>query len=112
MSIISDYKTEKVAEIISAKTPYKIDNILVVGCGSGLEAAILVKNVMQMWLVLILRMIFVANRSNLEAGDVMWLRFPDSSFEFIYSYHSLEHIDNPTLALKEMKRVLKEGAGC
>jgi ubiquinone/menaquinone biosynthesis C-methylase UbiE len=29
----------------------------------------------------------------------------------VYSYHALEHFDDPLKALKEMKRVLKEGGG-
>ena len=41
MNILSDRKTEKVAEIISERISQNIGNILVVGCGSGLEAAIL-----------------------------------------------------------------------
>ncbi len=28
--------------------------------------------------------------ASLEVGNAMSLRFPDSSFDFIYSYHALE----------------------
>jgi ubiquinone/menaquinone biosynthesis C-methylase UbiE len=44
----------------------------------------------------------------LEVGDATQLRFENSTFDFVYSYHALEHIDNPIKALMEIKRVLKE----
>lgn len=114
MIILSDHKTEIVAEIISEKIPHKIENILVVGCGSGLEAAILAQKCGADVVGIDLNDNFCSEASKyakLELGDAMSLRFPDSYFDFIYSYHSLEHIDNPLIALKEMRRVLKDGGG-
>ena len=114
MSILSDYKTEKVAEIISENIPQNIGNILVVGCGTGLEAAILAQKLEADVVGIDIEDNFDSEAikiSSLEVGDAMSLRFPDSSFDFVYSYHALEHIDNPVIALKEMKRVLKDGGG-
>ena len=114
MSILSDYKTEKVAEIISENIPQNIGNILVVGCGTGLEAAILAQKLEADVVGIDIEDNFDSEAikiSSLEVGDAMSLRFPDSFFDFVYSYHALEHIDNPVIALKEMKRVLKDGGG-
>ena len=114
MNILSDYKTEKMAEIISENIPQDIGNILVVGCGSGLEAAILAQKLEADVVGIDMEDNFdseAINFASLEVGDAMSLRFPDSSFDFVYSYHALEHIDNPAIALKEMKRVLKDGGG-
>jgi len=41
--------------------------------------------------------------------DMTELTFPDNSFDFIFVCHSLEHCDNPIKAIKEFKRVVKEG---
>jgi ubiquinone/menaquinone biosynthesis C-methylase UbiE len=114
MNYLSDYKTEKVAEIISENIQSKINNILVVGCGSGLEAAILAKEFNTNVIGIDIEDNFSSEAihfATLEVGNAMSLRFPDSFFDFIYSFHTLEHISNPLLALKEMKRVLKDGGG-
>lgn len=47
--------------------------------------------------------------ANLRYGDAMALEFPDDSFDLVYSYHALEHISDPGLALREMRRVLRPG---
>jgi ubiquinone/menaquinone biosynthesis C-methylase UbiE len=39
--------------------------------------------------------------------DARDLRFADASFDLVYSFHALEHIPNPQLALSEMARVLR-----
>ena len=39
------------------------------------------------------------------------LEFGDGRFNFIFSYHALEHIDEPETALREMHRTLKPGGG-
>jgi len=114
MGILSDYRTEKVAEIISELRPKNIENIIVVGCGAGMEAAILAQRLEADVVGIDIEDNFdseAINFASLEVGNARSLRFPDSSFDFVYSYHALEHIDNPLIALKEMKRVLKDGGG-
>jgi ubiquinone/menaquinone biosynthesis C-methylase UbiE len=49
--------------------------------------------------------------ATLRTGDALALEFSDTYFDFIYSYHALEHINNPIRALQEMFRVLKVGGG-
>ena len=46
---------------------------------------------------------------NLAVMDATKLEFPDSTFDKLYSAHTIEHIPNLSLALKEMARVLKKG---
>jgi SAM-dependent methyltransferase len=50
----------------------------------------------------------VAAANGLECfGDLA--EIPDNAFDVVFSNHSLEHVPNPILALKEMRRVLKPG---
>ncbi|MEW5806425.1 MAG: methyltransferase domain-containing protein [Acidobacteriota bacterium] len=45
-----------------------------------------------------------------EHGDAQFLRkVKDSSFDFVYSSHLLEHMEDPSVALKNWWRVLKPG---
>lgn len=114
MSILHDRKTEAVASIIMAQRPTKPKSVLVVGCGSGLEAAVLAQQLGAEVTGIDIGSTFnpeAAKVATLERGDAMALRFPDQSFDFIYSYHALEHITDPMLALREMRRVLKDGGG-
>lgn len=41
--------------------------------------------------------------------DIQYLPFRSTSFSFVYCSHVLEHVDDPKLALTELKRVGKHG---
>lgn len=114
MSNLTDSKTEKVAQIIRRIYQPKIEKLLVVGCGSGLEAAILAQQ-LNAWVTGIdFEESFdkqAAEFAELKRGDAMNLGFADGSFDFVFSYHALEHIENPRKALREIHRVLKPGGG-
>ena len=87
---------------------------LVVGCGSGLEAAILAQKLDIEVVGIDVEEDFneeAACLTRLQLGDAMAMEFQDDSFDFIYSYHVLEHIPDPRLALQEMSRVLRPGGG-
>jgi ubiquinone/menaquinone biosynthesis C-methylase UbiE len=47
--------------------------------------------------------------ADLRRGDATRLEFADETFDFVYSYHVLEHIPDYAKALREMNRVLKSG---
>jgi SAM-dependent methyltransferase len=47
--------------------------------------------------------------ADLRRGDATRLELGDETFDFVYSYHVLEHIPNYRKALSEMRRVLKKG---
>lgn len=114
MTALSDNKTEKVAELIRRFHRGPIKRLLVVGCGSGLEAAILAQQLGAEVTGIDLRGEFdptASRHCDLRKGDAMSLDLASDHFDFVFSYHALEHIDEPVKALNEMKRVLKNGGG-
>ena len=42
-------------------------------------------------------------------GDVYDLEFDDASFDVVYAHQVLQHLSDPVAALREMRRVLREG---
>lgn len=114
MPELRDTKTEIVARLIKQRHQAEINKLLVVGCGSGLEAAILAQQLPAEVSGIDLKDEFApeaASVATLQTGDAMNLSFADETFDFIFSYHALEHIDDPVRALREMRRVMKPGAG-
>lgn len=85
---------------------------LVVGCGTGIEAAALAAGLHARVTGIDIGGRFdaaAASIARLMVADAMHLPFPDRSFDFVYSYHALEHIADPARALAEMRRVLAPG---
>lgn len=114
MSNLEDGKTEKVAAIIRSTHTQEIKKLLVVGCGKGIEAAILAQQLGAEVTGIDLKDEFDATAkrfADLKTGNAMQLEFADETFDYIFSYHALEHIDDPKLALREMHRVLKKDGG-
>ena len=114
MPDLTDTKTEKVAQIIREIHQAEIKKLLVVGCGSGLEAAILAQQLKTEVFGIDIEDDFdeqAQKFAKLQTGDAMNLSFDDESFDFVFSYHALEHIENPNKALREIHRVLKKGGG-
>lgn len=109
---LDDRKTACVAALIRDRLTRPPCRLLVVGCGSGIEAAILARELECDVTGVDIRDDFdarAAARVDLRRGDAMQLEFGDASFDFVYSYHALEHIPDPRRALDEMKRVLTPG---
>jgi SAM-dependent methyltransferase len=109
-----DSKTEKVAGIIRGLQLPEIKKLLVVGCGSGIEAAILATELNTHVTGIDLKNNFdheAETIANLRTGDAMALEFAENTFDFVFSYHALEHIDDPSAAVAEIARVLKAGGG-
>ncbi|MEL6981449.1 MAG: class I SAM-dependent methyltransferase [Actinomycetota bacterium] len=89
-----------------------VDDVLVVGCGSGHEAAFLADYFSAKVVGIDLGGDFdpaAAAKADLRVMDATDLELVDDSFDLIYSFHALEHIDDPVKALAEMERVIRPG---
>jgi SAM-dependent methyltransferase len=110
--LIRDLRTESLADIIGERAVLPVRRLLVVGCGSGREAAVLsaVLNAETTGIDLVENFDPVAAAQvTLRRGDATRLEFTDASFDCIYSFHALEHIPDYRMALREMRRVLVPG---
>jgi SAM-dependent methyltransferase len=108
-----DRKTEAIAAIVRERAGL-IRRLLVVGCGSGVEAATLARELGTQVVGIDLRGSFdpaATTTAELRQGDATRLEFADGTFDFVYSYHVLEHIPDYAKALGEMQRVLAKGGG-
>lgn len=100
-----------VAGLIRASIGKPPKRVLVVGCGTGREAA-------QLAVTLGAEVIGIDIHprwdpaagavAKLQYGDATALDFSDGTFDLVYSYHALEHIPDFRRALREMRRVLAD----
>lgn len=111
--VLDDPKAACLAALIARRMPSPPKQVLVVGCGSGIEAAILARQLDARVVGIDLNDRFdpsAAQFARLQQGDACSLDFNNECFDLVYSYHALEHIPNHRQALREMCRVLKVGA--
>jgi ubiquinone/menaquinone biosynthesis C-methylase UbiE len=109
-----DKKTVELANILLKYNIIKPARVLVVGCGSGKEAAVIARHLGTKVIGIDIVSNFDEEASkvaHLQEGDATCMEFDDSSFDFVYSFHALEHIPNYRAALCEIRRVLKPGGG-
>ena len=112
--LMPDSKTAHLAQLIAMRHGKPIRRLLVVGCGSGTEAAILGRELRCAVIGIDILDNFnptAARAAHLEVGDATAMRFGDASFDFVYSYHALEHIPDFRKALSEMNRMLPDDGG-
>ena len=110
-----DPRTEILAAIILDHTRGPLRRLLVVGCGSGVETAVLARTLHAEGMGIDMRSAFdpkAAEIVTLQWGDATRLEFEDGSFDLAFSYHVLEHIPDYTRAIAEMRRVLSPGGTC
>jgi ubiquinone/menaquinone biosynthesis C-methylase UbiE len=103
-------KTVILANAIRGEMSRKPANLLVVGCGSGIEAATLACELNCPVIGIDIQTNFdpeAMKFAMLKQGDATRLEFQDGEFDVVYSFHALEHIHDDRLAVSEMKRVLK-----
>lgn len=110
----SDPKTVILADLICQQENATPTKILVVGCGKGIEAAVLAQHLRTS----VTGVDIVTNFderarmfADLRFGDATKMEFDDESFDFVYSFHALEHIPDFRAALREMRRVLRRDGG-
>jgi len=111
--IIKGHKTAAMITVLrSAVHEETPRNILVVGCGSGLEAGDIARAFGASTIGIDTCDQFSFDHSaaapaKLMAMDARELEFSDASFDLVYSFHALEHIPTPARALAEMARILR-----
>lgn len=110
---MSDRKIEVLCRLLADQIGgQQINDVLVVGCGSGREAAFLADFFSAKVTGIDLGGDFdpiAAEQADLRIMDATALELADDSFDLIYSFHALEHIEDPDKALDEMRRVLRHG---
>jgi SAM-dependent methyltransferase len=109
---LRDRKTEAIARVVRERMTAPIRRVLAVGCGSGVEAAVLAGELGAEVVGIDLDDSFDAAAAaavDLRRGDATCLDFADGAFDFVFSYHALEHIPAYGKALSEMARVLSRG---
>ncbi len=96
--------------ILKYLQPKERDKILEVGCSRGLIVDKLQKIGIDAYGIDINpESIKDGVADNLLVMDAVKLEFPDTSFDKIYSFHTIEHIPDLAKAFTEMSRVLKPG---
>jgi SAM-dependent methyltransferase len=108
-------KTEVLLDLVRQRLLRRPSRILVVGCGTGLEAGILARGLHAETSGIDIGMEFAfdheaARPATLQIMDAQALEFEDGAFDLVYSFHALEHIPDFRRALSEMSRVLRPGA--
>ena len=108
---VTYYKTSICISLLPIDREFK--NILVVGCGNGIEAYCLsdtFPNASVTGIDLSVENPITEGNVSIRNLDVTQLPFSEESFDLIYSYHVLEHIPDYHKALAEINRVLtKDG---
>jgi SAM-dependent methyltransferase len=111
MNSFDDRKTAALAEIIRLQNKEAPAKVLVVGCGAGTEAAVLAEELGAEVVGIDVLPDFDPRAAELAefcVGNATRMGFADESFDFVYSYHALEHIPDHNAALYEIRRVLKQ----
>lgn len=110
---IPNHKLNEIKIFKSIINKDSVGNTLVVGCGEkGYECAAIAEifsdKVLGIDVNLNEEAAFKHPRISLLKGNATALDFENESFDIVYCYHVLEHIENYNKALSEIKRVLKQ----
>jgi SAM-dependent methyltransferase len=111
MSQAQAAKTLAFASIVRERFPEcPISSILVVGCGDGNEAQVLAQFFSCRVTAIDLGERFTARDGvSFQRMDARAMTFGAGTFDLVYSFHVLEHIQPPEQVVAEIRRVLKPG---
>lgn len=104
---VSLFRESRVRLLLSLK---REGRILDVGCGRGLELKLMSQKgfesygVERPWRQLLIR---PSKKVKITFQELTRCRFPTGFFDLVSFWHSLEHLNDPSGALKEVKRILK-----
>ena len=105
-------KTENLKRLLQNYLSLDINKILIAGCGNGKEAFVFNKVFLVPIIGIDLNLPKIQNdkvdKVKLIKANLQSIPLPDCSFPFIYNYHVLEHVENPSIVLKELSRVLQD----
>ncbi len=85
--------------------------LFIAGCGDGKEAFYLHQHLKCSVLGIDygLQENVVSGGVSIERGDLMYYPLDERSFDFAFSHHVIEHVENPMLLLRRLQGVLKDG---
>src|SRR5581483_1639679 len=101
---LNDVCREEILKLVKNK------NVLEVGCGRGLLAKQLVKNNRLTACDIIIPENLKKSRDGVKyvEANIDSLPFRDADFDVVVSTHTLEHVQNISIAMSELRRVAKE----
>ncbi|MBW0017012.1 MAG: class I SAM-dependent methyltransferase [Mycobacterium sp.] len=111
---IAAAKRDAIVNLLASRHRGPLQRILVVGCGTGLEAGILARGLGAETIGIDVGAEFAFDHEGSQPAvlmpmDAQRLEFEDAAFDVVYSFHALEHIPDHRKALSEMSRVLRPG---
>ena len=93
--------------------PFEPSEILDIGCGAGWSTQQLAEQLQTTVVGMDVHPSSfeapIGGKVKFVAGSALALPFRDDRFEFVTSYQTLEHVENPEAALDEMRRVTSPG---
>ena len=109
-ALINKKDKRHLQEVLKYLVPRREEKILEIGCGRGFVVREL-QNVSPETYGIDVNPNSIEHgvSSNLKAMDAERLEFDDASFDKLYSFHVIEHVQNIRKALEEMERVLRPG---